>query len=74
MTHSPELVTTGRGVRRNGACYRERMRHGEFRVQKCKTILDTGWVKARGGVTCLLGKNESGNAQRTGGITDVDPP
>jgi hypothetical protein len=38
------------------------MRLSEFRVQKYKTILDTGWVKTRREVTCLLGKNESGKS------------
>ncbi len=38
------------------------MRLNEFRVQKYKTITDTGWVKVRPDVTCLLGKNESGKS------------
>lgn len=39
-----------------------KMRVVEFRVQKYKTIADTGWVKVRGDVTSLLGKNESGKS------------
>lgn len=38
------------------------MRLKEFRVQMYKTITDTGWVKVRDDVTCLLGKNESGKS------------
>ena len=33
-----------------------------FRIQSYKTITDTGWVKVRDDVTCMLGKNESGKS------------
>src|SRR5215475_11098519 len=38
------------------------MRLKSFRIQKYKTIRDTGWVEVRPGVTALIGVNEAGKS------------